>query len=192
MRRENKDTGVGPSEDLMTELVGNVDYMVGDDGDYEDEISGDQYDMVGGPSRDIVGAGPGGVPPGRQKMMRGPENFLWRRQALGLTSAAPIAAGDTGQIIAKPQRDFKVKRLLVSSDVAFFFDIADQKVGQNSQNVGTGVIPASAFTEDAVSVFQDWDTANVGNEIILFVENIDVADHVFRGAAIGLVAVAQY
>lgn len=178
-------------EDLMNELVGDVD-MIGDD-DYDDEVEGDDYELVGQEGYEIVGQrGRRPAPAGRTKQMRSPRNYLWRRQALGLTSAAPVAAGAAATIISRPQRDFKVKRLGVSSDVAFFFDITDQKVGQDSQNVASGVIPASMFTEDAVSMFQDWDTANVGNEITIFVTNIDVADHPFRAGAIGLVAQAQY
>jgi hypothetical protein len=180
-------------DDLMNEIVGDWDMVGGPEDDYEDEVEGPNYDMVG-EAYEIVGerGGRQPVPMGRRKQLRGPQNYLWRRQSLGVTSAAPVAAGAPAQIISRPQRDFKSKRLVCSSDIAFFFDITDFKVGQDSQNVASGTLPASMFTEDAVSVFLDWDTANVGNEITLFVQNIDVADHPFRAGIVGLVAMAQY
>lgn len=175
-------------EELMREIVGEVD-MVGEDEDEDeddDEVGGNAYDMVGGRKKKRR------APRGRVKGLRRPRDFIWRRQTLGLVTAAAIVAGASGSVIARPQRPFKGKRLVVTSDVCFFFTLPDIKVGQNSQNVASGVLPGGMFSEQAVNAFVDWDTADLGNEIQVFFTNVDALAHVFNAGVIGLVAQAQY
>lgn len=186
-------------DELFEELVGDVDMIGGDDFEIvgDDDDFDDDEDIEG--DMEIVGARGSKrrrrlrrLAARRRKMLRSPKNYMWRRQTLGLTSDGDVTAGTTATITARPQRDFKGKRLVITSDVAYFFDLTDIKVGQASQNVASGVLPGGMFVEDAVSVFVDWDTANVGNEITLFADNIDAADHPFRAGVVGLVAIAQY
>jgi hypothetical protein len=70
--------------------------------------------------------------------------------------------------------------------------VNDVKVGQDSQNVASGVLPGGMFSEQAVSAYVDWDTANLGAEIQLFVTNIDALAHSLRAGIVGLVLIPQY
>lgn len=180
---------------LESELIGDVE-MIGDELIGDDEIGDDDIsdaELIGA----IKAARRAGKPvaaalANRAKGMRSPRSYLWRRQALGINSTAVVAPAAAATVTSFPQSDFKAKRLIVSSDIAFDFDITDAKVGQQSQQVASGNMPASAFSEVAVSAYVDWDTANLGNQITLFVTNVGAVNRSFRAAIIGLTAHAQY
>jgi len=183
------------------EIVGEDDEYVGDEliGGDEDEIG--DAELIGAIKR--VGAakvirsirkkGATRVPSGRGKGMRSPRGYLWRRQTMGINSTVTVPEATNADVTSFPQRDFKVKRLSVTSLITGSFDIRDAKVGQQSQNVGVGVMPAQCFAENAVSTYVDWDTAHEGNQIVTTVTNTDAVNaHFFKGLLIGLTAVPQY
>jgi len=126
------------------------------------------------------------------KVIQGPKGYSDRRQVMGANSTGNIAAGAQGIITVRPQRAFKVKRFMVASAIAAFFDINDIKVGQTSQLVSANAMPAQIFTEGSMDAYVDWDTASIGNEITITVTNVDGAAHAFRAGLLGTAAIAQF
>lgn len=107
-----------------------------------------------------------------------------REYPLGFESAAAIPLNGTALVRATPQISFRGERLVVPSDISLFFSIDDIIVGKNSQLVSDGPIPASTFSEVAVGVRLNLDTANIGNTITMRVRNVGSADEIFFRAAI--------
>lgn len=102
----------------------------------------------------------------------------------------PPTSFTTGQALdieLRPQRLFRTERLVVDSVIAPFFRILDLKIGQQTQFVASGALPASIFSEVAVGVRLKGDTANLGNTIIVSAQNIDATTRVFGGAILGTV-----
>lgn len=126
------------------------------------------------------------------KLLRHADKFLHRRQTIGATTSVDVPAGGDFQITIQPQRPFKTTRWIVSSDVAFFFNVTDVKVGQVSQFAASSVTPASAFTEQARDADVDWDTADIGNLIVITGTNIDTLGHPFRSNLFGTSLVPQF
>jgi hypothetical protein len=110
-----------------------------------------------------------------------------REYPLGFESVTPggILPGNSEVVRADPQISFRGERLVIPSDISLFFTIDDIIVGKNSQVVSSGSIPASTFSEVAVGVRLNLDTANVGNLISLRVRNIGFDPIVFRATMIG-------
>jgi len=100
-----------------------------------------------------------------------------------------VGAGLSADIELRPQRLFRSERLVVPSTIAAFFDITDVKIGQQTQFVASGALPATIFSEVGVGVRLKGDTANLGNTIVVSVTNNDVATQVFGGAIIGTVII---
>jgi hypothetical protein len=98
---------------------------------------------------------------------------------------AGIDPGNTEVVRADPQISFRGERLVIPSDISLFFSIDDIIVGKNSQFVSSGPVPASTFSEVAVGVRLNLDTANVGNLISLRIRNIGPDPLVFRATLIG-------
>lgn len=98
-----------------------------------------------------------------------------------------FTAGQALDIELRPQRLFRSERLVVDSTIAPFFRILDLKIGQQTQFVASGALPATIFTEVAVGVRLKGDTANLGNTIIVSAQNISNATRVFGGAILGTV-----
>lgn len=109
-----------------------------------------------------------------------------REYPLGFESADVIALGGSALVRATPQISFRAERLVIPSDIALFFSIDDIIIGKNSQLVSDGPIPASTFSEVAVGVRLNLDTANIGNTITMRVRNVGSADALFfRASMIG-------
>jgi hypothetical protein len=110
-----------------------------------------------------------------------------REYPLGFESITPggIAPGASEVVRADPQISFRGERLVIPSDISLFFSLDDIIIGKNSQFVSSGAVPASAFSEVAVGVRLNLDTANVGNLISLRVRNIGPDPLVFRATLIG-------
>ena len=88
-----------------------------------------------------------------------------------------IAAGATVNIIVQPQVTFKGKRLVIPSDFAGAVSVNDLKIGNISQLPSSNPLPGRAFTEFAVGMEQDFDTAQISQQVSLSITNN-------RGAAI--------
>ena len=103
----------------------------------------------------------------------------------------PIPRTSVGAGLARISNTFKRlfarNRLVVPSTIAAFFDITDVKIGQQTQFVASGALPATIFSEVGVGVRLKGDTANLGNTIVVSVTNNDSNTQIFGGAIIGTV-----
>jgi hypothetical protein len=108
-----------------------------------------------------------------------------RTVPIGFDSETDIAPGQTRRITTRPQVVFKGQRPVVSSDIAGSFVIQDIIVGKNSQFAASGPIPARAFEGNSVGVELDLDTAQIGQDITMFVTNISSSPVRFFATLIG-------
>lgn len=157
------------------ELIG-ADEIVGNEDDLVQEI------VAGYP---IVGAGKP-LPSRMQVVQRQPDR---RRILMCPFGPTVLTAGSSSNIQAQPQDLFRPDRLVVPSDLAFFFAFTEFKVGQKSALTVAGEIPCAAFTEPAWGIKILADTAQVGNIITITVKNIDTVTRTFRSVLIGNAAV---
>lgn len=187
-------------------------FYVGDDDDLDDVFSGedDEDDDELGLEQiigldQIIGALKAKAKP--KKKVKGNEQLLallaLAKQAGGAATRQrpmtgsfsqplpiPPTSFTTGQALdieLRPQRLFRVERLVVDSVIAPFFRILDLKVGQNTQFVASGALPSTIFSEVAVGMRLKGDTANLGNTIVISLQNIDANTRVFGGAILGTV-----
>lgn len=166
---------VGASDDLIEEIVsglGNTE-IVGEDDDDIGEI---------GAVRKARSGGNKGLAVESARLRKA------RRMAIGF-GPTTLAASATGDITTRPQVVFRPERLFIPSDIAFDIIVLDVKIGQRSQLVAAGALPGAMFSEVSVDVFTHWDTAEVGNDIVLSVQNVNAAlSRIFRGAMLGTTA----
>jgi hypothetical protein len=108
-----------------------------------------------------------------------------RTVPLGFDSETPIDPGQTRRITTRPQVVFKGQRPIVSSDIAGSFMIQDIIVGKNSQFAASGPVPARTFEGNSFGVELDLDTAQIGQDITMFVTNISSAPTRFIATLIG-------
>ena len=99
-----------------------------------------------------------------------------------------VAAAATVTITAPPQNLFRTERLVIPSDIAFGFGVADFKVGNESQLVSGGELPAAMFTEVSIDTDIHFKTAEVGNQISIQVRNKGAVAVEFVAGMIGTVA----
>lgn len=110
-----------------------------------------------------------------------------RRLAIGFGPSVYTASLQQ-DVSTLPQVVFRPERLFIPSDIAFDFIVIDVKIGNRSQLVAAGALPGAMFSEVSVDVFTHWDTAEVGNQIVLTMQNIATASRTFRGAMLGAAA----
>lgn len=118
-----------------------------------------------------------------------------RRQMLPFP---PVVIGPFGSptqqqiVVTTPQQLFKGRRLIIPSDIAGALVINDIKIANQSQFLtnsgGSGgpTVPARAFSEVAVELLLDLDTAQVNNQVSLVVQNISGGAVTFYGALFGI------
>lgn len=82
----------------------------------------------------------------------------------------PGLGAQTG-IEQKPQVVFRGERLAVPASIVGDFDIADIKVGKDSQLAAPGNMPSECFSNLSVGVRMELDTAEPGITITLFIQN---------------------
>ena len=118
-----------------------------------------------------------------------------RRLILPFNSATLNAAGTSGSsqtVIAQPQLLFKGKRLIIPSDIAGALVIDDIKVGAYSQYVsGSGgangpTVPGRAFSEVAMELVLDLDTAQANTQVAMLVRNVSGGQVPFTAALFGI------
>jgi hypothetical protein len=145
-------------------------------------VSGDHQQLVGGDqlvgAEELVGA---------TRVVR--QQAKMRRRLVSGVPSTVVTSGSVADITIQPQELFRIERIIVPSDIAFSFIFTDIKVGQASQLVAAGQLPCGAFTEVAVDSYVSFATANVGNVVILSVQNIDSVDATFRAMLLGTAAV---
>ncbi len=109
-----------------------------------------------------------------------------RKQVLGMVSNGTIAAAGTATITARPQTfAFKPERIFVPATVGPDFTIQDIKVGNVSQLVQSGDLPAEAFSQTAFGVEMDMDTVQTSQDFIVQVTNISGGARTFRAMILG-------
>ena len=108
-----------------------------------------------------------------------------RTVPLGFDSETPIDAGATRRITTRPQVVFKGVRPIVSSDIAGSFMLQDIIIGKNSQFAASGPVPARVFEGNSFGVELDLDTAQIGQDITMYVTNISSAPVRFIATLIG-------
>jgi len=108
-----------------------------------------------------------------------------RTVPLGFDSETPIDPGMQRRIITRPQVVFKGLRPVVSPDIAGSFLIQDIIVGKNSQFAASGGIPARTFEGNSFGVELDLDTAQIGQDVIMVVQNISATPTRFIATLIG-------
>lgn len=112
------------------------------------------------------------------------EPRLRRRLPIGFVPTQVLAAA-TVEVPSSPQNLFRTERLVIPSDNAFDFGIRDIKVGNVSQLVQSGELPAAMFTEVAIDTNIHFDTAEVGNQVSISVVNKTAGTLTFTGGLIG-------
>lgn len=96
-----------------------------------------------------------------------------------------VAAGATETVTTRPQVLFRPTRLVVPSAVAPSFSIEDIKVGNKSQFIAAGPVPAEAFAQTAFNTPLKCDTCQISMDLIVEVENVSVAPADFRAVMFG-------
>lgn len=173
------------------EMVGYDDDVSGDDTD--DLLSG--YDIVGRRGRRAPARRGRGGHPSRQRMANHPHGTLLREQeptkdgqlVLPMSSSGTIAAATAATITARPQtKCYRPQRVVIAASIAAFFTISDIKVGNKSQFVQAGTIPAEAFIQGAFGVAMRMDTVQTAQDFVFQVNNIDgAAAHSFLAVVFG-------
>lgn len=101
---------------------------------------------------------------------------------------SPIPAAQTVGVQTLPQVLFRGERLAVPNSIVLNFQIADIKVGKDSQLAAPGNMPAECFSNISVGVRMQLDSAEPGITITLFLDNTDVNNaHPFASALFGTV-----
>lgn len=112
-----------------------------------------------------------------------------RRQFLGMESNGTIAAAGTATITSRPQSfAFKPERLFVPATIGPDFVITDIKVGNVSQLVQSGNLPAEAFSQTSFGIEMDFDTVQTSQDFIVQVTNISGGARTFRALVLGRAA----
>lgn len=164
---------VGADDDLIQSIVSGM-------GDTE---------IVGWDDDDVGEIGAVGRPRSKRAGMKVVAKPLKsaRRLAIGFGPTA-FAASATADTTSNPQVVFRPERLFIPSDVAFDFVITDVRIGNRSQLVAAGALPGAMFSEVSVDVFTHWDTAEVGNQIVLSATNLIAAARTLRASMLGAAA----
>ncbi len=115
-----------------------------------------------------------------------------RRLVLGMASSSTIAASALSSITARPQNlAFKPQRIVIPATIAPDFLITDIKVGNVSQMVQSGTVPAEAFTQQLFDGMMEMDTVQTSQDFVLAVQNIAGAARSFNAAVYGLALLAR-
>jgi hypothetical protein len=175
---------------------------------YDDEVSGyDDPELVAGDEvdsllsgYDIVGArrrrGRGRPAPRPRPRAPLPQHgTLLKEQepskdgnlVLPMSSSGAIAAATAATITARPQtKAYRPQRIVVAASIAGFFSLSDIKVGNKSQFVQAGTIPAEAFVQGAFGVAMRMDTVQTAQDFVFQVNNLDaMVAHTFLAVVFG-------
>lgn len=130
---------------------------------------------------------PGLLP--NQQVVPGPSQWSGRRQFAPLTTAAvTLGAGAATSLSIRPQRPFRVERLIIQGTVPgdlAGLAVADIKVGATSQFVNGGLLPAYFFDTLAFDANVRFDSSNPGVDITVSINNIGAAPVTFVAGFVG-------
>jgi hypothetical protein len=113
-----------------------------------------------------------------------------REFPIGFSTAfgEPVPAAQTVAVQTLPQVLFRGERLAVPNSQVLNFQIADIKVGKDSQLAAPGNLPSECLSNISVGVRMQLDTAEPGITITVYVDNIDPNNaHPFSSALFGTV-----
>ena len=96
-----------------------------------------------------------------------------------------IAGGNTSVFTTQPQLPFRPSRFVIPAATVANFSVNDLKIGKNSQFLSSAAVPAAVFSELAVGVALAMDAAQIAQDIVLSVTNVDALPHRFTAAMIG-------
>jgi hypothetical protein len=101
--------------------------------------------------------------------------------ALPMSSSGVVTHATSATITGRPQIPaFRPERIVVANSIATAFTISDIKVGNTSQLVQAGTLPAEAFIQGAFGVEMRMDTVQTAMDFVIQVNNIDATtDHQF-------------
>jgi hypothetical protein len=104
-------------------------------------------------------------------------------EPIGINSEGPVPAGQTRQLIVRPQVLFRPTRYYISETVGQNFLINNITVGKHSQFGTSGALPGATFCQENLKFA--WKTCQAGQDITVTVTNITSAEHVFMSAMWG-------
>lgn len=112
---------------------------------------------------------------GRQKLLISP------------IPATTIAAGASANVTWRPQFNIRMERLvLVSSVSPTVCNVSDFVVGQRTQFANAGNVPLSVFDPTSVGIKFRGDTANLGQDVVLTINNAGIAAETITGCVFGV------
>ena len=174
--------------DIMgDDILGMYDIM-GDEyselADMEDMIEGD--DILGAPIPQQIQNKAAMARRLRQGTVLSQYNPRKGRQLiLGFSSTGTVAAGATVDIIQRPQLTFRPERIFIPAAIGANFNVADLRIGKNSQFLSAGAVPGAVFSETSFGVRLKMDTCQIAQDIDLRVTNISAGALNFFAAMIG-------
>ena len=109
-----------------------------------------------------------------------------REFPLGFPTTA-LAAAATANIQTQPQVPFRGRRLAIPSDIAGSILVNDLKIGNASMFPNSNPVPGRMFSELAVGIDLNLDTAQISQVVSLNVTNTSGGAVTFNAAIIGTV-----
>lgn len=109
-----------------------------------------------------------------------------REFPLGFPTTA-LAAAATANVQTQPQVPFRGRRLTIPSDIAGSLLINDLKIGNASMFPNSNPVPGRMFSELAVGIDLNLDTAQISQVVSLNVTNTSGGAVTFNAAIIGTV-----
>lgn len=125
------------------------------------------------PHPGLPGFGAAPMPIG-QTMMSQSQPTKDGQLVLPMSSSSTVAAATAATITARPQiAAYRPERVVIGNSIATAFTLSDIKVGNTSQFVQAGTIPAEAFVQGAFGVEMRMDTVQTAMDFVMQVNNID-------------------
>lgn len=119
---------------------------------------------------------------GQQAVVTPDSDSKYSKQPIGFDSETDILPGASRYITKKPQKRSKPFRLVLQDPE--FWRVKNVLVGNKPQFVSAGAIPGIAFSHDTVGVELIGDTCQIGQDLIIEVENRTGANHRFEAVLI--------
>jgi hypothetical protein len=182
------------------EILGANELLISGDLDLSDDSAG-AYEILAGPGRHAAHRGHGGGRMSRAQILRqaalakqaasgsvvrqqSPTKS--RRQVLPMASSGTVAANTSTTITSRPQSfAFRPERIVIPATIAPDFTVDDIKVGNTSQLVQSGSLPAEMFVQGSFDACMEMDTVQTSQDFVLAVTNQSGAARTFRAGIVG-------
>lgn len=142
------------------------------------------YGLAPNPALPGYGAGPVGI---GQTMLQQTQPTRDGQLVLPMSSSGVVTHATAATITARSQIPaYRPERIVVANSIATSFTFSDIKVGNTSQFVQAGTIPAEAFIQGAFGVEMRMDTVQTAMDFVFQINNIDATtDHQFLSLVFG-------